>query len=114
LKNPSTFGLMMTFSYLTLFNLLDLSTTIEALKGGFAESNVLLLSLSSFLSTNIIDSLILVKVLLLALAGLGLLIGVLSKTKQVRNRVFETLLVLAVVFCLVSVNNFYQVFAILH
>jgi hypothetical protein len=113
LKPLSSSALSLAFSFFALFNFLDLSTTIIALKTGLTESNSLLIALSRLLDQSLINSIIISKVSLLGCAGIGLFVGIGSRNQTVKKQVFGTLLVLTGLFAFASLNNFYALFAVI-
>ncbi len=113
LKPLSSYALGLAFSFFALFNFLDLSTTIIALKTGLTESNSLLIALSKLLGQNLINSIIFSKVVLLSSAGVGLYVGVASRNQTVKKQVFATLMLLTAMFIFASLNNFYALFVVI-
>ncbi|MFI5419493.1 MAG: hypothetical protein ACHQ1H_00850 [Nitrososphaerales archaeon] len=104
---------MIAFSYFALFNLLDLSSTILALKLGLSEANQTLLLLASRLGLGFVDAFLAVKILLFLSMGSALILGVKSGNASTRKIVFLAIAGFAVLFAAVSLNNFLTIFSLI-
>ena len=94
------------FSFFVLFNLLDLSSTIVALKLGLSEANSFLLLFSSLMGIGITPSLIILKVIFIAGMGSLVLIAIRSNNSRTSRMIFFAEIVLTLVFFVVAFNNF--------
>jgi hypothetical protein len=88
-----------------VFNLTDLTTSFIALQAGFAEANTLVLSISATLGLNVLESLVLMKILFFAGVAVVALMGTRSTAKSTKNITLGFLLTSALIFLVVSLSN---------
>jgi hypothetical protein len=104
--------LLIAFSYFTLFNLLDLSSTILALKLGFAEANQTLLWFSSRLGLGFVNIFLAIKILLILSMGCALVLGTSSRNMLTRKMILLAIAGFAILFATVSISNFVTIFSV--
>lgn len=97
--------LVPVFGLFVLFNLLDLSTTITALKIGLSEGNFALIFLANSLGLGLINFLILVKALFILGAGFLVLASLYTRSQNLKREVFAAILGFALLFAVVAGSN---------
>jgi hypothetical protein len=101
--------IMVLLGYLVFFNVMDMLSTALALRIGLEEGNVLLLNISSFLRTNLLVVIGLIKILFI-FGGAGLVfMGIKTNNRRMKNLILGSILAFVLVFLLVSVNNVYLI-----
>ena len=100
----------LAFAYFVVFNILDLSSTILALRIGLSEANFALVYLSSALGIGIADVVLLVKSIFFVAVGGVLIIGVATKSQSIKKRILLTIILFGAVFAMVSINNFLSIY----
>jgi hypothetical protein len=105
--------LLIAFSYFAIFNLLDLSSIILALKLGLSEANQTLLWFSSRLGLGFVDTFLTVKILLILSMGCALILGTTSRNILTRRMIFFAIAGFAILFATVSVSNLVTIFSVL-
>ena len=103
---------MLAFSYFVIFNLLDLSSTILALKLGLSEANIALSFLSSLLRLDIVDIIMLVKSVFFAGVGGLMILAFTTRNQRIKKTVLLTIILFGAVFALVSLNNFITIYSV--
>ena len=101
---------VLAFAYFVVFNLFDLSSTILALKLGLSEANFALVYLSSALSLNLSDVIMLVKSVFFVGTGSLLILGVATKNQNIKKTILMTIILFGAIFALVSVSNFISIY----
>ena len=93
------------FSLFVAFNLLDLSTTIIALRLGMSEANSMLLFFSNLSGIGVIDFFLVIKAVFIAGVGSLVLIAVRSHNSRTTLMVFLAETAFTLVFFLVALSN---------
>jgi hypothetical protein len=107
----SSFAL--AFAYFAVFNILDLSSTILALKLGLSEANFVLIYLSSTLGIGIADAIMLVKSVFFVGVGALVILGLATRNQDMKRKILLTIVVFGAIFALVSVNNFLTIYSVI-
>ena len=107
----SPIWLYIAFSFFTLFNILDLSSTILALRLGFAEGNSALIFAASTLGISLVDILVVLKSVFIIGMATVVFLGVAPKYRSLNNKIgkntiFLVIVGFAILFGLVCANNF--------
>jgi len=91
------------------FTITDFVTSFMALKAGFSEGNSLLTALSAALNLDVIDSLIVTKLVFIAgMLALGL-VGLKSEDRSTKRIMLTSSTVFMILFACVSLNNLYWI-----
>jgi hypothetical protein len=109
----SSVWLFIAFSYFTIFNLLDLSSTMLALKLGLTEANQTLLWLSAHIGLGFAGAFLVVKILLIISMGSALILGTSTRNAFTRKMIFYAIAVFAALFATVALSNFVTIFSTL-
>jgi hypothetical protein len=104
---------VLAFAYFVLFNLFDLSSTILALRLGLSEANFALLYLTSSLGLSITDAIVLVKSVFFVGIGGMMILGIATRSTNIRKTILATIIIFCAVFAIVSVSNFISIFTII-
>jgi hypothetical protein len=103
----------LAFAYFVVFNILDLSSTILALKLGLSEANFVLVYLSSSLGIGITDVIVLVKSVFFVGVGALVILGIATRNQGMKRKILFTIILFGAVFALVLVNNFFTIYSVI-
>lgn len=98
--------LMVSFALFALFNILDLSTTILALKMGLTEGNSALIFFASRLDFSLVNFLVIIKCVFILGAGFLVLIAVGTRNLRIEKMVFVWILAFTLIYAIVAGSNF--------
>jgi len=107
----STFAL--AFAYFVVFNILDLSSTILALRLGLSEANFAILYLSSTLGISIAKVVLIVKSIFFVSVGGALIYGLGTKSQTVKKAILLTIVIFGALFAIVSISNFLSIYSVI-
>ena len=102
---------LVAFSWFAVFNLLDLSSTLLALKMGLSEGNAILLLLASKLDLSLLETVVIVKAVFFIGSALLLILGIHSQNARTRRAILMTFVAFAVLFAIVSTSNFLSIYS---
>ena len=100
------------FSAFVLVNLLDLTTTIVAIRDGLSEMNLALLFLSNLTGAGVISTILALKAIFIAGFGSLVIIGVTSRDQRTCRMILIAEIAMTLVFFAVSYNNIVAVMSI--
>ena len=100
------------FGLTVVLNLTDLITTSLALSVGLTEGNLFLTGLASLTSLNLLDSLIILKVVFISTCGFAALLGIGAQDPRTRQVATVALAVYTLLLLVVLVNNVYWLLVI--
>ena len=106
---PLVLSLLLLFN--VILNLTDFATSVVALQAGLTEGNTLILGISAALGLNILESLAVMKILFIAVAGSVALIGAKSTNGGTKNLTLGFLLISTLIFLVISLSNIHSIFA---
>lgn len=101
--------LIVAFALFALFNILDMSTTILALRMGLTEGNSVMIFLASRLGFSLVNFLIIIKCLFILGEGFLVLIAVCTRNLSIRKMVFVSIIAFTLLFAIVAGSNILSV-----